>query len=56
MKRVLICALLMAWSGMSLAVVYKWVDAKGDVVQATAGAPTRDEIEANIQKTIGAGQ
>jgi peroxiredoxin len=33
-----------------------YVDAKGDIVQATAGAPTKDEIEANVQKTIGAGQ
>ncbi len=29
MKRVLLCAALIAWSGMSSAVVYKWVDAHG---------------------------
>jgi Domain of unknown function (DUF4124) len=29
MKRVLLCALLMAWSGLASAVVYKWVDAQG---------------------------
>jgi len=32
-----------------------YVDAKGDVVEATAGAPTRDEIEANVKKAIGGG-
>jgi hypothetical protein len=31
MKRVLVCALLIAWSGLASAVVYKWVDAKGAV-------------------------
>jgi hypothetical protein len=29
MKRVLLCAVLVAWSGMASAVVYKWVDAQG---------------------------
>ncbi len=31
MKRVLLCAALIAWSGTSLAVVYKWTDAQGKV-------------------------
>jgi hypothetical protein len=31
MKRVLVCALLLAWSGMACAVVYRWVDAQGKV-------------------------
>jgi hypothetical protein len=31
MKRVLLCALLMGWSAMASAVVYKWVDAQGKV-------------------------
>ncbi len=31
MKRVLLCAALMAWSAMASAVVYKWLDAKGEV-------------------------
>ncbi len=31
MKRVLVCALLLTWSGMACAVVYKWVDAQGKV-------------------------
>ena len=31
MKRVLLCAVLIAWSGMASAVVYKWVDAQGKV-------------------------
>jgi hypothetical protein len=29
MKRVLLCAVLLAWSGMASAVVYKWIDAQG---------------------------
>lgn len=29
MKRVLLCAALIAWSGVASAVVYKWVDAQG---------------------------
>jgi hypothetical protein len=29
MKRVLLCAMLIAWSGGASAVVYKWVDAQG---------------------------
>ncbi|GAC1301839.1 MAG: DUF4124 domain-containing protein [Steroidobacteraceae bacterium] len=29
MKRVLLCAWLIAWSGAASAVVYKWVDAQG---------------------------
>jgi Domain of unknown function (DUF4124) len=29
MKRVLLCAVLIAWSGVASAVVYKWVDAQG---------------------------
>ena len=33
-----------------------YVDAKGRVVEQTAGAPTRDMIEADVQKTIAAGQ
>src|SRR5712675_1223318 len=31
MKRVLLCAALLAWSGLASAVVYKWVDAQGKV-------------------------
>jgi len=31
MKRVLMCALLLAWSGIASAVVYKWIDAQGKV-------------------------
>jgi hypothetical protein len=29
MKRVLLCAVLLAWSGLASAVVYKWTDAQG---------------------------
>ena len=31
MKRVLLCAALIAWSGLASAVVYKWTDAQGKV-------------------------
>jgi len=31
MKRVLLCALLMGWSAMASAVVYKWTDAQGKI-------------------------
>jgi hypothetical protein len=31
MKRVLLCAALLAWSAMASAVVYKWTDAQGKV-------------------------
>lgn len=31
MKRVLLCAALMAWSGIASAVVYKWVDGQGKI-------------------------
>lgn len=31
MKRVLLCAALLAWSGLASAVVYKWVDSDGKV-------------------------
>jgi peroxiredoxin len=33
-----------------------YVDAKGRVVEQTAGAPTEDQIDASVQKTIAAGQ
>jgi hypothetical protein len=32
MKRVLLCAALLAWSGMAAAVVYKWTDAHGKIL------------------------
>ncbi len=31
MNRVLMCAVLLVWSGMASATVYKWVDAQGKV-------------------------
>jgi hypothetical protein len=31
MKRLLLCAALLAWSGLASAVVYKWVDGQGKV-------------------------
>jgi hypothetical protein len=51
MKRVLVCALLMAWSGMSFAVVYKWVDAKGDVHY---GDHPPDGVAAEVVEGLGA--
>ena len=33
-----------------------YVDAKGRVVEEVAGAPSLDEIDADIRKTIAAGQ
>jgi peroxiredoxin len=33
-----------------------YVDAKGRIVEHTAGAPSEDEIDANVEKTIAAGQ
>lgn len=40
--------------GDYLPVTY-YVDAKGNVVEETPGAPSKDAIEANIQKTLAAG-
>src|SRR6202051_4043498 len=31
MKRCLLCSVLLAWSGLASAVVYKWIDAQGKV-------------------------
>ena len=33
-----------------------YVDAKGNIVEETAGAPTKDEIEANVKKILTAGE
>jgi len=33
-----------------------YVDAKGRIVEHTAGAPSQDQINANVEKTIAAGQ
>ena len=45
MKRVLVCALLLAWTGMAGATVYKWVDAHGKVQY---GATPPDGVHAEV--------
>jgi len=50
MKRVLLCAALIAWSGMALAVVYKWVDAQG---KTQYGDRPPDGIHAEIVELLG---
>jgi hypothetical protein len=50
MKRVLLCALLIAWSGMASAVVYKWVDAQGKVHY---GDQPPDGVKAEVVELLG---
>jgi Domain of unknown function (DUF4124) len=50
MKRVLMCAALIAWSGMASAVVYKWVDAKGNVLY---GDRPPDGVHAEVVELLG---
>lgn len=50
MKRVLLCALLIAWSGMASAVVYKWVDAQGKVHY---GDQPPDGVKAEVVEGLG---
>jgi hypothetical protein len=50
MKRVLLCAALLAWSGMSAATVYKWVDAQGKVLY---GDRPPDGVKAEIVTLLG---
>ncbi|HVC01347.1 MAG TPA: DUF4124 domain-containing protein [Steroidobacteraceae bacterium] len=50
MKRILLCAVLLGWSAMASAVVYKWVDAKG-VVQYGDTPP--DGVHATIVRLLG---
>jgi hypothetical protein len=50
MKRVLLCAALMAWSAMASAVVYKWVDAQGKVQY---GARPPDGVHAEVVELLG---
>jgi hypothetical protein len=51
MKRVLLCALLMAWSTLASAVVYKWVDAQGKIQY---GDRPPDGVHAEIVEGLGA--
>ncbi|HLW23555.1 MAG TPA: DUF4124 domain-containing protein [Steroidobacteraceae bacterium] len=50
MKRVLVCAALLIWSGVASAVVYKWVDAKGDVQY---GDRPPDGVKAEVVELLG---
>jgi hypothetical protein len=51
MKRVLLCAVLMAWSTLASAVVYKWVDAQGKIQY---GDRPPDGVHAEIVEGLGA--
>jgi|SRR5271165_2955502 len=50
MKRVLMCAVLLAWSGMASAIVYKWVDAQG---KAQYGDRPPDGVNAEVVELLG---
>jgi hypothetical protein len=50
MKRVLLCAALMIWSGMASAVVYKWMDAQGKVQY---GDRPPDGVKAEVVEGLG---
>jgi hypothetical protein len=50
MKRVLLCAVLMAWSAMASAIVYKWVDASGKVQY---GDRPPDGVHAEVVELLG---
>jgi hypothetical protein len=51
MKRVLLCAALLAWSTLASAVVYKWVDAQGKVEY---GDQPPDGVHAEVVELLGA--
>ena len=51
MKRVLLCAVLMAWSTLASAVVYKWVDAQGKLQY---GDRPPDGVHAEVVEGLGA--
>jgi hypothetical protein len=51
MKRVLLCALLMGWSAMASAVVYKWTDAQGKIQY---GDTPPDGVHAEVVELLGA--
>ena len=50
MKRVLLCAVLLAWSGLASAVVYKWIDAQGKLQY---GDRPPDGVNAQIVEGLG---
>jgi hypothetical protein len=50
MKRVMLCALLLAWSTLASAVVYKWVDAQG---KTQYGDRPPDGVHAEVVEGLG---
>jgi Domain of unknown function (DUF4124) len=50
MKRVLLCAALLAWSGLASAVVYKWIDSKGEIQY---GDRPPDGVHAEVVPMLG---
>jgi hypothetical protein len=50
MKRVMLCAALLAWSGLASAVVYKWIDAQGKLQY---GDRPPDGVHAEIVEGLG---
>ncbi len=50
MKRVLLCAALMVWSGIASAVVYKWVDGQGKIQY---GDHPPDGVHAQVVELLG---
>jgi hypothetical protein len=50
MKRVLLCALLLGWSAMASAIVYKWVGADGKVMY---GDSPPDGVHAEVVELLG---
>ncbi|HMK87162.1 MAG TPA: DUF4124 domain-containing protein [Steroidobacteraceae bacterium] len=50
MKRVLLCTVLMTWSALAFAVVYKWVDAEGKVQY---GDRPPDGVHAEVVELLG---
>ncbi len=50
MKRFLLCAALIVWSGMASAAVYKWVDAQGKVQY---GDRPPDGVHAEVVELLG---
>ena len=50
MKRVILCALLLAWSTLASAVVYKWVDAQGKIQY---GDRPPDGVHAEVVEGLG---
>lgn len=50
MKRIVLCAALIAWSGLASAVVYKWVDAQGKIQY---GDRPPDGVHAEVVELLG---